>query len=81
MLRTPSYLVSISLVLGFAMQAFPPAKIDQGLWVQLCSGSFIQLDLGENDTPPMPSHNKACHAVCCQKNDGDSDDSDSDKTA
>lgn len=68
MLSFTPYILMASLVLSFTQASLMPSNTDTALWTQLCSGRMIRLDLGENDIPPQqPTHNKACHAVCCQK--------------
>ena len=71
MMRFLAYILSISLIAGYASDLFATPNSDTGIWVEICgSGKFIRIDMGDDENPPsQPIHNKVCHAVCCQNED------------
>lgn len=67
--------VILSVIAGFAGLPIASAFLASpanGIWASLCSGQppiWIDFGSGENDKPPQPIHSKACHAVCCKRDD------------
>jgi len=71
-----SHFIAILTAASFGVtpmaNAWMAAKSNESaIWVTLCtSGRTIKLDLGQdNETPLPPTHNKACHAICCKRDD------------
>lgn len=69
--------IPLLVVASFSLRTLPgdmSGAASEGQWVALCSGGLIRLDLPSRDepTPPIP-HHKACHAVCCQRGDGEAE--------
>ena len=68
--------IPLLVIASFSLRTLPgdmTGTASDGQWVALCSGGLIRLDLPSKDedpTPPIP-HHKACHAVCCQRGDGE----------
>lgn len=75
MMRSIAYILSLSLISGYASDLLAAPNSDTGIWVEICgSGKLIRLDLGDEEKPPLqPFHSKACHAICCQ-NEEEADD-------
>ncbi|WP_371395704.1 hypothetical protein [Fretibacter rubidus] len=72
------YALSLSMVATAAVPLLAATQPENGIWVSLCATNqkvFIDLGGEGDDTPPMPPHAKACHAICCQRDDGLADDS------
>jgi hypothetical protein len=73
MMKWLIFTIGFSLgIVPTALSLTPISGGDGGLWVQTCTGNWVSLDLGsEGDAPGAPTmpHAKACHAVCCTRDD------------
>ena len=67
------YILSLTISAGFVFEALPIMARPSSVIVQTCLGQYIELDLGQDNSPLPPLHKlKPCHAICCSKDsDGD----------
>lgn len=62
------YIMALSLGSTFVSGALPIQSTQNGITVQTCIGQTIFIDFGQDAPPSQPPHKtKACHAVCCTK--------------
>ncbi|WP_409432634.1 hypothetical protein ACJ3XI_10545 [Litorimonas sp. RW-G-Af-16] len=75
-------LIVSAIVLGMTAAPFSSGfqtSSTQGFWAPICgSGSPVWIDLSSKDSERenTPLHSKACHAICCKREDGQNIDAD-----